>query len=193
MPIKGSLAYGTESAIANNNVVVISNSHLGLDSSYKWSSDNMSNNADATAWCKYSVFGGYSAGSAKDNIVVVENSIINGNVYGGFELQNQLTGQNGLRELHSNVVSLHNVKIMPGNAVYGTATADTVISTNSDLNYGADGQVFFNEDELHPVNRRRGIVYVAGSNFADSVYARYVHFGQYFDPNTMVCLIKIPM
>ncbi len=45
---------------------------------------------------------------------------------------------------------------------------------------------FFNEDELHPVNRRRGIVYVAGSNFADSVYARYVHFGQYFDPNTMV-------
>ena len=183
---KGSLAYGTESAIANNNVVVISNSHLGLDSSYKWSSDNMSNNADATAWYKYSVFGGYSAGSAKDNIVVVENSIINGNVYGGFELQNQLTGQNGLRELHSNVVSLHNVKIMPGNAVYGTATADTVISTNSDLNYGADGQVFFNEDELHPVNRRRGIVYVAGSNFADSVYARYVHFGQYFDPNTMV-------
>ena len=142
MPTKGSLAYGTESAIANNNVVVISNSHLGLDSSYKWSSDNMSNNADATAWCKYSVFGGYPQVLLKDNIVVVENSIINGNVYGGFELQNQLTGQNGLRELHSNVVSLHNVKIMPGNAVYGTATADTVISTNSDLNYGADGQVF---------------------------------------------------
>ena len=49
--------------------------HLGLDSSYKWSSDNMSNNADATAWCRYSVFGGYSAGSAKDNIVVV-NSVL---------------------------------------------------------------------------------------------------------------------
>ncbi len=65
-----------------------------------------SNNADATAWCKYSVFGGYPAGSAKDNIVVVENSIINGNVYGGFELQNQLTGQNGLRENFIQMLSL---------------------------------------------------------------------------------------
>lgn len=182
---KNSKAYGIESSIANDNIVAISNSHLGLNSTYQWSSDNATNNQDAKVWYKYAVFGGYSAGLAKDNIVSIENSVINGNVYGGFELQNKLDGGNALRQLHSNVVSLHNVNILPGNAVYGTATADTV--QNNSLNYAEDdGQIFFNEDVLHPVNRRRGIVYLAGSNTADSVYARYVHFGQYFDPNKLV-------
>lgn len=184
---ESSKAYGIESSIANNNIVAISNSHLGLNSTYQWSSDNATNNQEATTWNKYSVFGGYSAGVAKNNIVSIENSVINGNVYGGFELQNKLDGGNSLRQLHSNVVSLHNVNILPGNAVYGTATADTVKNNKSDFNYSEDeGQIFFDEDVLHPVNRRRGIVYLAGSNTADSVYARYVHFGQYFDPNKLV-------
>lgn len=182
----GSPAKGIESSKANNNIVAIYNSHLGLNSAYKWTSDNVTNNEDAKEWHKFSVFGGYSAGVAKDNIVAIDNSVINGNVYGGFELQNQLTGGKNLRELHSNIVSLHNVELQQGNAVYGTATADTVKSTKAELNYAEkEGQIFFDEEVLHPVNRRRGIVYLAGSNTADSVYARYVHFGQYFDPKEL--------
>lgn len=181
---KDSAAYQIESSIANGNIVAISNSHLGLNSNYNYSTDNSPNNNPATNWSSYAVFGGYSAGSAKDNIVAIENSVINGNVYGGFELQNRLSGGGELRQLHSNVVSLHNVNTLKGNAIYGTATADTKEDTTKD--YAADeGQIFFNEDELSPVNRRRGIVYLAGSNTADSVYARYVHFGQYFDPNQL--------
>lgn len=179
-----SAAFKIESSIANNNIVAISNSHLGLNSQYKFSTDDTFNSNSATQWYSYSVFGGYSAGSAKDNIVAIENSVINGNVYGGFELQNQLNGGKSLRQLHSNVVSLHNVEVKKGHAVYGTATADTV--KNSKLDYAADeGQIFFDEGTLNPVNRRRGIVYLAGANTADSIYARYVHFGQYFDPNQL--------
>ena len=76
---------------------------------------------------RFSIYGGYSAGIAENNIVAIENSIINGNVFGGFELQDQLQGNPAkLRELNPNLVSLHNVTLSPGNAVYGSATADTV-------------------------------------------------------------------
>lgn len=84
------LGSGEKSAMADNNIVVINNSQIGT-----FGGRDMP------------VFGGYSFGEAKNNIVAIENSTINGNVYGGMELlgQTQATPEHR-RQLHSNLVSL---------------------------------------------------------------------------------------
>ena len=179
-----------ESSISNHNIVVIKNSHIGLESTYSATSSKSSTSNDTQYTGKrFSIYGGYSAGIAENNIVAIENSIINGNVFGGFELQDQLQGNPAkLRELNPNLVSLHNVTLSPGNAVYGSATADTVeknVTGNSNFKPETEGQIFFDEEKLYAVNRRRGIAYIAGQNTIGSAYVRYIHFGQYYAPDKL--------
>lgn len=169
---------GQESAISNNNIVVINNSKI------------------ATYGHGYgmSVFGGYSYGQAMNNIVAMENTAIDGNVYGGMELlgmtrvQNDpVTGFPMRRELHSNVVSLHNVELVGNSSIYGTATADSQTfaeSGNAKPEYIVSNSAI-DERTLKAVNRRRGIVYIGGAVKAASAYARYMHFGQYVDTDSL--------
>lgn len=150
---------------ANFNTVLITNSYVGLVKS------------DAVDWGRgsnFNVYGGWSIGETKGNIVAIENSVINGNVYGGFEFQDQLTiDGTKFRDLHANLVSIHNVELKEENAIYGTTTA--VGSETS------PGSGVLKESEIKGVDRRRGVVYLAGENKVGSLYVRFAHFGQYLD------------
>lgn len=134
---------------------------------------------------------GYSPGKAENNIVVLEDVRINGNVYGAFELKNKMTGENGLRSLDPNLVSLRNVSLEKGSSIYGTATGDTQAADPYDKdplpivdwNATMEGQQFFDERKMQAVNRRRGVVDIAERVETDSLYARYVQFGQYIKTN----------
>lgn len=164
-----------QSSISNNNIVVLSNSLIGLSNPYN-------DNNGAQKGKSFSLIGGYSAGVAKNNVVVAENSVVDGNVYGGFEFLNQLNGAGGKRELSANLVSLHNVQIENG-SFYGTATGDTEEADNAFKDERhlspADNQIIFNEKKVTAVNRRRGVAYLAGEVIAGSAYTRYIHFGEY--------------
>lgn len=121
----------------------------------------------------------------------VENSIINGHIYGGFELLNKLaeteTDQHGkgARALHRNLVSLHNVKLVGTSAIHGSATGNT---TETELE--KDHKVA-DEDDLKTISGRRGVAYLAGENSMSSAYVRYVHFGQYYDNNYLLDTEKV--
>ena len=203
-----------QSSISNNNIVVIKNSLIGFQNPYKaW--DSGSNSLTQNGQMSTNVYGGYSVGIGANNAAILEEVQINGNVYGGFELQNKMKGEAGtpeaVRELNPNLVSLHNVKIAEGHSFYGSATADlyngdipsnfrdntdtTDFNGNQhDYSWLNDDQVVFNEGQLFPVNRRRGVAYLAGHVESDSAYVRYIHFGQYYDdqisPGTAISLAK---
>lgn len=180
-------AIASNSAIANHNVVTIENSYIGYKVSKDlndWDPENLSSSwGDSNQ--AFSIYGGWSTGLAATNIVSIKNSTINGNVIGGLELLDRLSASaSDLRELSPNLVSLFNVKLEKGSAVYGTSTAEGEWETT-------EGVDRVKESSLKAVNRRRGVVYLSGENEVDSVYARYVHFGQYVensilekDPNT---------
>lgn len=180
-------AIASNSAIANHNVVTIENSYIGYKVSKDlndWDPENLSSGwRDSNQ--AFSIYGGWSTGLAANNIVSIKNSTINGNVIGGLELLDRLSASaSDLRELSPNLVSLFNVKLEKGSAVYGTSTAEGEWETT-------EGVDRVKESSLKAVNRRRGVVYLSGENEVDSVYARYVHFGQYVensilekDPNT---------
>lgn len=190
-----------QSAISNNNIVVVKNSAIGLNNQYSTSDRGLMKGQS------FSVIGGYSPGEAKNNIAILRDVQIDGNVYGGFELQNKLTpakktivGPDGssvevpdFRDLSPNLVSLRNVKVAAKGSIYGTATGEAREPTSQDVAAGnitipdlsklikEDGkeQVFFYEKGVQAVNRYRGVVDIAEKVEADSVYARYVQFGQY--------------
>ena len=179
-----------ESGISNNNIVVAKNTMIGLKNPYKaYSGEDLSSVIKDYEGQSFSVIGGYSPGVAKNNVVVLEDVRIDGNVYGAFELKNQLTSLDGFRNLDPNLVSLRNVYLEKGSSIYGTATGDTKIavyvegSNNNlpivDWDAKATGQEFFDEREVIAVNRRRGVVDIAERVETDSVFARYVQFGQY--------------
>lgn len=164
-----------ESAIADNNIVVIQNSAIGLN--------NPMNGTDRGR--SMSVFGGFSAGRAENNLVVLENSRIRGNVFGGLELQNRLEPDTDyFIDLDQNMVSLKNVYVESG-SVYGTATGETKVKTTGKPSPAdaSTNQTFFIENYLLAVNRQSGVVNVSEKVQADSVYARFVQFGQYVDSN----------
>ena len=73
-----------QSAISDNNIVVVKNSAIGLNNQYSTSDRGLMKGQS------FSVIGGYSPGEAKNNIAILRDVQINGNVYGGFELQNKL-------------------------------------------------------------------------------------------------------
>lgn len=165
------------SAVANNNIVTVDNSYIGFklaDTDNHWiTSEWGDSNPQA-----FSIYGGWATGQAENNIVSIKNSVVNGNVIGGLELQDRIyASKTDLRKLSPNLVSLFNVKVAAGSAVYGTSTAEGEISHKASDN----GVMRVDESTLKAVNRRRGVVYLAGENEADSIYARYVHFGQYVD------------
>lgn len=166
----------THSSIANNNIVTVKDSYIGYalpDGNTGLANRNEWNNSASTWDYGFSVYGGWSTGEAKNNIVSVENSIVNGNVIGGLEFQNIIASDAGnMRELDANLVSLHNVTLVGKSAVYGTATANG--------SYQADSNRL-DESSIKAVNRRRGIAYIAGENTIGSAYVRYIHFGQYYD------------
>lgn len=160
---------------ANSNIVTIDNSFIGLEGKSNWV-DWTQKSFDGAI----TIYGGWAIGQAKNNIVSIKDSVVNGNVIGALELNGQIkaTGTGNLRPLDANLVSLYNTKIEKGYSVFGTSTAN------------ADGQIEsgvtrVDENSLQAVNRRRGIVYLTGENTADSVYARYVHFGQYVDNSVL--------
>ena len=188
------------SAISNNNLVVINNSVIGLDQKYGQeiahygyddygyyvitSVERLEENGHAV-----SVVGGYSTGEARNNVVVAANSYINGSVYGGFELQDKLipeteAGQPTLfRDLSPNLVSLRNVNVAPGNSIHGTATVEAIGDDSPSVYHQpVEGQTYLVQDSVKAINRRRGAAYIAEEVAADSVYVRYIHFGQYLDP-----------
>lgn len=177
------------SAIANNNIVTIDNSYIGYKVSKDkndWDTYGEENLPSNGGWKgtnhAFSIYGGWSTGQAANNIVSIKNSVINGNVIGGLELQDRLSVSAGdLRELDANLVSLFNVKLAEGSAVYGTSSAEGSSTTPSTT----DPVSRVDESSLKAVNRRRGVVYFAGENEVDSVYARYVHFGQYVDNSVL--------
>lgn len=171
------------SAIANNNVVTIKNSYLGyyVDAETNDMSWSGYPNEEGSG-VGFSVYGGWSTGVAKDNIVAAEDSVINGNVIGGLEFQDQLKVQeeNGVlqfRDLHANLVSLKDTTIKAG-SIYGSATAEGDLQVN---NASYENTNSLNEATTRAVNRYRGVVYIAGEVSADATYARYVTFGQYVD------------
>ena len=188
------------SAISNNNLVVINNSVIGLDQKYgqenaDYGDDGYGNLVITNVWRSeeqghaVSVVGGYSTGEARNNVVVAANSYINGSVYGGFELQDKLipeteAGQPTLfRDLSPNLVSLRNVNVAPGNSIHGTATVEAIGDDSSSVYHQpVEGQTYLVQDSVKAINRRRGVAYVADEVAADSVYVRYIHFGQYLDP-----------
>lgn len=165
------------SAIANNNIVTVDNSYIGFklaDSDNDWITAAWG----ASNQQAFSIYGGWATGQAENNIVSIKNSVVNGNVIGGLELQDRIyASKSDLRNLSPNLVSLFNVKISAGSSVYGTSTAEGNVSQLASDN----GVIRVDESSLKAVNRRRGVVYLAGENEADSIYARYVHFGQYVD------------
>ena len=173
----------THSAIANKNIVTVDNSYIGYKISKEmndWDPAFYDTPSDwGTSNQAFSIYGGWSTGQASNNIVSIANSVVNGNVIGALELQDRLSAsKTNLRDLSPNLVSLFNVKLEKGSSVYGTSTAE------GNIEVGASGNNYvtrLDEGTLKAVNRRRGVVYLAGKNEADSIYARYVHFGQYVD------------
>lgn len=182
--INNSLVWDNEklaehSSIANNNIVTINNSYIGYKTANDW------NTGSTLADFSYAIYGGWSTGIAANNIVSIKDSVINGNVYGGLELQDRLTASGSdLRPLNANLVSLFNVKFEDGSAVYGTATAEGKFKEE-------DGVTVLDQSSLKAVNRRRGVVYLTGENEVDAVYARYVHFGQYVDNSVLEANPKV--
>lgn len=164
------------SAISNNNILVIQKSKIATDKASLEAADGKAG---------MSVLGGYSYGIAKDNITIVEDSEINGHVYGGLELLGitHLTQGAPRRSLNANLVSLHNVKLVGDSVIYGTATADskTYAEAGSTPLAGVASLNAVDESSLKAVNRRRGIAYIAGSVQAASAYVRFIHFGQSVD------------
>ncbi len=169
------------SAIANNNVVSIKNSYIGYyiskndnDWNTNWANSTYPE-ADADhSSVGFTVYGGWSTGIASNNIVAVEDSVINGNVIGGFEFRDQLqVNKDSLRDLSTNIVSLKDTVLKKGSSIYGSATA---VGTSS-----SKGENFLQEDSTKLVNRRRGVAYIAGKVAADSAYVRYISFGQYLE------------
>lgn len=160
-----------QTAIANSNVVTIRNSYIG----YALSASDNDWNSGTSDWDNgFSIYGGWSTGEAKNNIVSVEDSIINGNIIGGLEFQNIIkSDKDHLRQLNANLVSLHNVTLTGNSSIYGTATANG--------EYQTGGNLRLDESKTQAVNRRRGIAYLAGKNEMNSAYVRYIHFGQYYD------------
>ena len=174
-----------QSGYANNNVVIVDNSYIGFRvpiANNNW--DLWPSQDFPTSWKDeknpehaFSIYGGWSIGEAKDNIVSLKNSVVNGNVIGGYELLNRAdASKDDMRNLNANLVSLFNTKLTKGSSVYGTATGSGVAEVDANTKF-----VRLSESSLQAVNRRRGVVYFAGENEADSVWARYVHFGQYVD------------
>lgn len=167
---------GEDSAIANNNILLIQKSKIATDEeSLKAEGGNAG----------MSVLGGYSYGTAKNNITVIEESEINGHVYGGLELLGVTRLQEGAerRKLNANLVSLHNVKLIGDSVIYGTATADsqTYAESGNKISAGVASSEAVDENTLKAVNRRRGIAYIAGSVQAASAHVRFIHFGQSVD------------
>ena len=168
-------------ASANNNVVSIKNSYIGYyiskndnDWNTNWANSTYPE-ADADhSSVGFTVYGGWSTGIASNNIVAVEDSVINGNVIGGFEFRDQLqVNKDSLRDLSTNIVSLKDTVLKKGSSIYGSATA---VGTSS-----SKGENFLQEDSTKLVNRRRGVAYIAGKVAADSAYVRYISFGQYLE------------
>lgn len=167
---------GERSGIANDNIVLIKDSKIAQD--------------PESMGAGMSVLGAYSYGIAQNNIAVVENSVINGHVYGALELMGKahLDDSDGKRrDLNANLVSLHNATLTGNSSIYGTATADgkTYKEENQKPPYWPNGG---NQDEntvdqtsLKAVNRRRGIAYIGGKVQAASAFVRYIHFGQFVD------------
>lgn len=191
--VQGSLGYyeGDEvkrtSAIANNNVVTIKNSYVGY---YVDKANNHMSWADYPSeegsGVGFSVYGGWSTGVAMNNIVAAEDSVINGNVIGGLEFQDQLKVQKDadgnplFRDLHANLVSLKDTRIKAG-SIYGSTTAEGELSSAS--SYANTNSL--DEGTTRAVNRRRGVAYIAGDVAADSAYVRYISFGQYLDTSLL--------
>lgn len=166
---------GENSAISNNNLVIVKNSSIAQDADSK--------NAGM------SILGGYSYGIAKDNITVVENSLVNGHVYGALELFGKTSvSKNDRRPLHANLVSLHNVELTGDSSICGTATADSKTYADqgftSPSNQGMADNQAVDQTTLKAVNRRRGIAYIGGKVKAASAYVRYIHFGQFVDTDS---------
>lgn len=185
------------SAISNNNLVVINNSVIGLDQMYGQENAEYDDYYGTITYVwrsteyghAVSVVGGYSTGEARNNVVVAANSYINGSVYGGFELQDKLIPESEagsptlFRDLSPNLVSLKNVNIAPGNSIHGTASVEAIGDDSSTVYHQpVEGQTYLVQDSVKAINRRRGVAYVADEVAADSVYVRYIHFGQYLDP-----------
>ena len=193
-----------QSSISDNNIVVIKNSIIGFKNQFNsWGQNDdgeygnyitqNSPKEPSNSSGVIHVYGGYSVGTATDNVVIIDNSQISGNVYGGFELQNTPKGNadnpNTIRNLNPNLVSLHNVRIAEGHSFYGSATADlykgtTEANIDRTKDWLENNQITFDESKLFPVNRRRGVAYLAGEVETDSAYVRYIHFGQFFDNST---------
>lgn len=145
------------SAIANNNIVTIKNSCLGYyisKDNNDWSGNWPNNNNYPTQEASnvgLSVYGGWSTGVAKDNIVAAEDSVINGNVIGGLEFQDQLkVTDRKFRNLHANLVSLKDVTLKSGSSIYGSATATGTLST--EVGYTSTNSL--DETSVKAVNRR---------------------------------------
>ncbi len=176
------------SAIANNNIVTIKNSYLGYYVDAKNNDMSWHDYPDEEgSGVGFSVYGGWSTGVAADNIVAAEGSVINGNVIGGLEFQDQLKiqeedGVYQFRDLHANLVSLKDTTIKAG-AIYGTTTAEGELQPDSATSYYQTNSL--NEKTTQAVNRRRGAAYIAGDVEADSAYVRYITFGQYVDTKAL--------
>lgn len=155
---------------SDSNVVLIKNSNIGY----------IDKKVDENDYRPMAIYGGYSYGFASNNIVSIEDSVINGNVIGGLEMQGvqKVSGTENLRELHTNLVSLHNVTLKGKSNIYGTATAEETPQAKDE-----DDRV--DEENIYLVNRRRGVGYFAGHVEAQSAYLRYVHFGQYYNQKTL--------
>lgn len=177
-----------QSAYANNNVVIVDNSYIGFRVPIAnndwdlWTKDDNSWESNKNLEHAFSIYGGWSIGEAKDNIVSLKNSVVNGNVIGGYELLNRAdASKDDMRDLNANLVSMFNTKLTKGSSVYGTATGSGEAEVWKKNPSDSTNVVRLSESTLKAVNRRRGVVYFAGENEADSVWARYVHFGQYVD------------
>lgn len=175
------LVNGEYSSLANGNIVTIDNSYIGYVEKDKVADGKTTNRNDWTysdSEKGISVYGGWAIGQAKNNIIAVSNSVINGNLIGGLEMKDQLRSdsQAQLRKLDANLVSLFNTKLEQGSSIYGTSTADAYAEVWT-------GVIRVAEGTLKTVNRRRGGAYIAGENEADAAYVKYIHFGEYFDTN----------
>lgn len=115
-------------SIANENVVTINNSYIG----YRYTNDWYTPPTSAGG---VTIYGGWAVGQAKNNIVAIKDSVVNGNVIGALEMSGQLrTSSSSFRTLDANLVSLFNTKLERGSSIYGTATADGYAEYQAGLN-----------------------------------------------------------